>query len=110
MAILWPVAAYPLALGWLVLIPVGFAWWVARTRTRLDERGVHLSTWRSRRSVPWDQVKGVMFPKKGFARLVTTSDDSLPMGGVSFHDLPRLSAASRGRIRDPYAAPGPEQP
>ena len=108
-AILWPVAAYPLALGWLVLIPVGFAWWVARTRTRLDERGVHLSTWRSRRSVPWDQVKGVMFPKKGFARLVTTSDDSLPMGGVSFHDLPRLSAASRGRIRDPYAAPGPEQ-
>ena len=109
-AILWPVAAYPLALGWLVLIPVAFAWWVARTRTRLDERGVHLSTWRSRRSVPWDQVKGVMFPKKGFARLVTTSDDSLPMGGVSFHDLPRLSAASRGRIRDPYAAPGPEQP
>ena len=81
---------------------------MARTWTRLDEDGVHLSSWRSRRSVPWDEVRGVMFPKRGFARLVTTSDTSLPMGGVSFHDLPRLSGASRGRIRDPYAASGPE--
>lgn len=104
MAVLWPVVTYPLALGWLVLIPLGFGWWVARTRTRLDEDGVHLSSWRSRRTVPWDRVKGVMFPKRGFARLVTTSDESLPMGGVAFHDLPRLSEASRGRIRDPYSA------
>lgn len=102
LAILAPLAAYPLALGWLVLLPVGFAWWVARTRTRIDDDGVHLSSWRSRRTVPWDEVKGVMFPKNGFARLVTTDDTSLPMGGVSFHDLPRLSEASRGRIRDPY--------
>ncbi|HHX85778.1 MAG TPA: PH domain-containing protein [Actinomycetales bacterium] len=104
LAILWPVAAYPVALGWLVLVPLGFGWWVARTRTRVDDEGVHLSTWRSSRSVPWDDVKGVMFPKSGFARLVTTGEDSLPMGGVSFHDLPRLSEASRGRIRDPYQA------
>ncbi|KAA0919485.1 PH domain-containing protein [Dietzia sp. ANT_WB102] len=107
LAILWPVTAYPLALGWLVLLPLAFGWWVARTWTRLDEDGVQLSSWRTRRSVQWDEVKGVMFPKRGFARLVTTSDASLPMGGVSFHDLPRLSSASRGRIRDPYTAPGP---
>lgn len=108
LAILWPVTYYPVALGWLVLLPIAFGWWVARTWTRLDEDGVHLSSWRSRRSVPWDEVRGVMFPKRGFARLVTTSDASLPMGGVSFHDLPRLSGASRGRIRDPYATSGPE--
>ncbi|HMT49598.1 PH domain-containing protein [uncultured Dietzia sp.] len=104
MAILWPVTAYPATLGWLVLLPIGFGWWVARTNTRLDEDGVHLTTWRTRRSVPWAEVKGVMFPKNGFARLITTSEDSYPMGGVSFHDLPRLSEASRGRIRDPYDA------
>ncbi|WP_291085321.1 PH domain-containing protein [Dietzia sp. UBA5065] len=104
MAILWPVTAYPATLGWLVLLPIGFGWWVARTNTRLDEDGVHLTTWRTRRSVPWVEVKGVMFPKNGFARLITTSEDSYPMGGVSFHDLPRLSEASRGRIRDPYDA------
>ncbi|MFL0578547.1 PH domain-containing protein [Dietzia sp. 179-F 9C3 NHS] len=104
LAILWPVAAYPVALGWLVLVPLGFGWWVARTWTRVDDEGVQLSSWRRRRTVPWAQVKGVMFPKAGFARLVTTTTASLPMGGVSFHDLPRLSAASRGRIRDPYAA------
>ncbi|MDX2355690.1 PH domain-containing protein [Dietzia sp. PP-33] len=109
-AIVWPVTAYPVALGWLVLLPAGFAWWVARTRTRVDEDGVHLSSWRSRSSVPWDRVKGVMFPKNGFARLVTTSEDSLPMGGVSFHDLPRLSEASRGRIRDPYSAARTDEP
>lgn len=106
-AIAWPVTAYPLALGWLVLVPAAFAWWVARTRTRLDDEGVHLSSWRSRRSVPWEEVKGVMFPKRGFARLVTLSDESVPMGGVSFHDLPRLSRASGGRIRDPYSAVAP---
>lgn len=106
-AIAWPVTSYPVALGWLVLIPIGFGWWVARTSTRVDASGVHLSSWRSSRSVPWDEVKGVMFPKRGFARLVTTNDDSLPMGGVSFHDLPRLSTASGGRIRDPYSASGP---
>lgn len=104
LGILWPIAAYPLALCWLILIPVGFAWWVARTRTRVGEDGVHLSSWRSRKDVPWEEVKGVMFPKTGFAKLVTTGDKSLPMGGVSFHDLPRLSEVSRGRIRDPYSA------
>lgn len=104
LAIAWPVTSYPVALGWLVLLPIAFAWWVARTSTRLDSDGVHLSTWRSRRSVPWSEVKGVMFPKRGFARLVTTNEESLPLGGVSFHDLPRLSKASGGRIRDPYSA------
>lgn len=104
LAILWPVTAYPLTLGWLALVPVGFAWWVARTRTRVDESGVHLTTWRSRHDIPWDRVKGVMFPKYGFAKLVTTKEESLPMGGVSFHDLPRLAEVSRGRIRDPYSA------
>lgn len=107
LAIAWPVTTYPLALGWLILLPLAFGWWVARTSTRLDEEGVRVSTWRYRRTIPWDQVKGVMFPKKGFARLVTVDDDSLPMGGVSFHDLPRLSRASDGRIRDPYSAPAP---
>ena len=107
LSVAWPVTAYPLALGWLVLLPIAFGWWVARTSTRLDAEGVHLSTWRNRRSVPWDEVKGVMFPKNGFARLVTTSDDSFPMGGVSFHDLPRLSRASGGRFRDPYSTPAP---
>ena len=106
LAIVWPVTAYPVALGWLVLLPIGFGWWVARTQTRVDEDGVHLTSWRTRRSIPWDEVKGVLFPRNGFARLVTTSEVSLPMGGVSFHDLPRLSDASRGRIRDPYTAPG----
>ena len=109
-AIVWPITVYPLALGWLVLLPIAFAWWVARTRTRLDADGVHLSSWSSRRFVPWDEVKGVMFPKNGFARLVTTSEDSVAMGGVSFHDLPRLSVASGGRIRDPYSAPGLDAP
>ncbi len=104
-AILWPITAYPVALGWLVLLPIAFGWWVSRTNTRLDHEGVHLSSWRSRRSVPWGEVSGVLFPKSGFARLVTTAEQSLPMGGVSFHDLPRLSVASDGRIRDPYSAP-----
>lgn len=105
-AILWPLATYPVALGWLVLLPIGFGWWIARTRTLVGTDGIHLSTWRSKTAVPWDEISGVMFPKRGFARLVTTDERSLAMGGVSFQDLPRLSAASGGRIRDPYATTG----
>lgn len=105
-AILWPLATYPIALGWLLLLPVGFGWWIARTRTRVEDDGIHLSSWRSKTTVPWDEISGVMFPKRGFARLVTTDDRSLPMGGVSFQDLPRLSVTSGGRIRDPYTATG----
>lgn len=104
LALLVPVAEYPLALSWLVLLPIGFAWWVARTRTLVTESGLVLTSWRSKREVPWEDVAGVSFPRASFGRVVTTDDRHITMGGVGFSDLPELSVASRGRIPDPHAS------
>jgi len=104
LAVIGPIAAAPTRLWWLLLLPAAFCWWVARTRTHVGEDGVRMDSWRGSRTVAWEDVKGVVFPKRGFARLATVSGASHPMGGVSFHDLPRLAEASRGRIRDPYSA------
>ena len=102
LSVLGPISVRPAWFIWLLLLPLGFSWWVARTCTRLDGDGVTVRTWRHSHSVDWAHVKGVMFPKRGFARLVTVDDAEWTMGGVSFHDLPRLHEASDGRIPDPY--------
>ena len=92
--------------GWVFLIlPIGYAWWVARSWTRVDDDGVQISTWRSRSHVPWDRIKGLNFPKRGSAQLVTTSDQFIRLSAVGFNDLPRLAEVSRGRIPDPFYAP-----
>ncbi|MDO5501334.1 MAG: PH domain-containing protein, partial [Propionibacteriaceae bacterium] len=83
---------------------LAFGWWIARTRTYVGEEGIDITTWRSRRMVPWDQVTGLHFPKSGFAQVVTTDDEYVRLSAVGFQDLPRLSEASNGRIRDPFAA------
>ncbi|WP_333619352.1 PH domain-containing protein [Dietzia sp.] len=92
--------------GWVFLVvPVGFAWWVARSWTRVDDAGVRISTWRSRTFVPWDEVKGLNFPKRGTAQLVTSKDKFLTLSSVGFNDLPRLAEVSKGRVPDPFYAP-----
>ena len=78
--------------GWVFLVlPAGYAWWVARSWTRVDDDGVRISTWRSRTHVPWERIKGLNFPKRGSAQLVTTSDEFIRMSAVGFNDLPRLA-------------------
>lgn len=92
--------------GWVFLVlPIGYAWWVARSWTRVDDDGVRISTWRSRTHVPWDSIKGLNFPKRGSAQLVTTSDQFIRMSAVGFNDLPRLAEVSQGWIPDPFYAP-----
>jgi hypothetical protein len=42
-------------------------------------------------------------------RAIRTDKSKLALPAITFRDLPRLSAASRGRIPDPYAIDSPEQ-
>lgn len=94
----------PLYLGWLLLIPLAFIWWVVRARTTVGERGVDIRyAFRGGRTVRWEDVKGVGF--RGSRALLTTRDDTeLMMPGVTFNSLPRLAEASRGRIPDVLTA------
>ncbi|PXW32530.1 UNVERIFIED_CONTAM: PH (Pleckstrin Homology) domain-containing protein [Williamsia faeni] len=91
-------------LGWTLFVPVLAGVWVHRLRTIVTEDGLTTQTLRGRRSATWGQITGLQFPRWGAVRAVLRDDSTLKLPAISFRDLPRLSAASRGRIPDPYAA------
>ncbi len=98
------IGAAPLYLGWLLVFPVLFIYWVLRSRTTVGERGVRIRyAFRPGVEVPWQEVRGVGF-KGSSALLETTAGKSHPLPGVTFNSLPELAEASRGRIPDALTA------
>lgn len=98
------VAADTARWGWLVLLPLLSAAWVLRVRTTADADGlVARSTFRTR-TVPWAEVDGVRFPRRGWGRAVLQDGNEVWLPGVGFHDLRLLAVASGGRVPDPFAA------
>ncbi|MBD0324702.1 MAG: PH domain-containing protein [Aldersonia sp.] len=98
-----PVVALPAAFGWLLLLPIGVLVWMMRSRTTVTADGLAARTVFGSRSVAWEQVEGVRFPKRGWARAHLTDGSEVTLPAVSFDRLPELAAVSRGRIPDPYA-------
>ncbi|WP_027498571.1 MULTISPECIES: PH domain-containing protein [unclassified Rhodococcus (in: high G+C Gram-positive bacteria)] len=100
----FPAASWPAAFGWLVLIPIIAAVWVLRVRTVVSFDGLAIRRLFGSEFVAWENVRGIHFPNRRWARVVLTdkSEKSLPL--VRFDRLPVLAAASGGRITDPYAA------
>lgn len=105
----FPMSGSPLAFGWLIILPIALAVWVLRSKTVVTESGLQMQRVFGSRTVTWDQVKGVRFPKRGWARADLVDGGEVPMPAVSFDRLPELAAASNGRIPDPYAQAAPEQ-
>lgn len=95
-------------LGWTLVLPILVALWVRRLRTIVTDDGVTTVTLRGRRSATWEQISGLQFPRWGAVRAVLDDKSHLILPAISFRDLPRLSAASRGRIPDPYAIDSPD--
>mgnify|MGYP000862596231 CR=1 FL=1 len=94
----------PLYLGWLLLIPAAFIWWVLRARTEVGDRGVDITyAFRGGQRVAWEDVAGVGF-KGARALLTTTGGKEYAMPGVTFNSLPQLAEASNGRIPDVLTA------
>ena len=90
----------PLALGWLLLFPIGWIVWVLSSSTTVDERGIALRyVVRPNTRIAWDELEGIGF-KGARAMATTTSGKEYPMPGVTFNSLPELAEASRGRITD----------
>ncbi|MEJ5998726.1 PH domain-containing protein [Corynebacterium sp. H130] len=98
------IGAKPLYLFWILFIPALFAYWVIKSKTVVDENGItaHYG-FSGPKSVDWDNFAGIRFGgSKTFARSSSNEEFSLP--GVSFNSLPKLSAASQGRIVDALTA------
>ncbi|NUS45600.1 MAG: PH domain-containing protein [Mycobacteriaceae bacterium] len=102
--VLFPVSGWPAGLWWLAALPLLALAWVLRTQTSIDSAGLRLRSLLRSRTVPWEQVKGVRFPNRGFARAVLADDAEVVLPAVTFDRLPELAAHSGGRINDPFTA------
>ncbi|RPA13027.1 PH domain-containing protein [Gordonia sp. OPL2] len=89
-------------LGWTLILPIVLGWWIARIRTVVTEDGLRAVHTFSTREIAWNEVEGVQFPRWGSVRAVLVNGVRVRLPAITFADLPRLSAASQGRIPDPY--------
>jgi len=103
----FPAFGWPAALGWVLLLPLAALYWVLRVQTTVSATGLHTRDVFGSRTLRWAEVKGVRFPKRGFARADLTGGTEITLPAVSFDRLRELAAASQGHIPDPYdQAPG----
>ena len=103
------------ALGLLALVPAFPAWGMAllvipavlsvaivRLRTVADRETVTARTLLGSRTVSWDDIEGLRFTKGKWARARLRSDEDMVLPAVTFATLPLLTAASGGRVPNPY--------
>src|SRR5699024_2670066 len=90
----------PLLLGWTVLIPALWIYWVLRGKTTVGEKGIAIRyAFKGCKTISWDSFEGIGFQgSKAFAETTTGTKHNLP--GVTFVSSPGLYDASRGRMRD----------
>ncbi|MGC5256669.1 PH domain-containing protein [Gordonia sp. DT218] len=96
-------------LGWTLVLPVLLGWWIVRIRTVVTEDGLKAVHTFSTREIAWNELDGLQFPRWSSVRAVLVNGARVRLPAITFADLPRLSAASRGRIPDPYAAATADQ-
>ena len=87
-----------------LLVPVLAAAWVLRAGVDVGDDGVVVRTLAAARRVPWSEVAGLRVAERGDLWLVTTRGTELRLPGLRARDLPRLAAASGGRIPSPGPA------
>jgi hypothetical protein len=86
----------------LLLIPALVSVAIVRLRTVANRDGVTARSLLSTKTVPWSQIEGLRFTRGGWARACGAGGDALLLPAVTFATLPRLTAASAGRVPNPY--------
>jgi hypothetical protein len=101
-ALMAPVLAQPAWFAPFLVLPVVASAAIVRYRTVADRDTVTARTLLSSRTVPWSDVEGLRFDRSSWAlaRRVDGSEFRLP--AVTFATLPRLTAATGGRVPNPY--------
>lgn len=86
----------------LLVIPVISSALVIRLRTVADGDGVTARTLLRSRTVAWADIDGLRFGRGSWARAVLKEGAEVMLPAVTFGTLPRLTAASAGRVPNPY--------
>jgi hypothetical protein len=105
-AVLLALCATPVAFGapflWLVyLAPLGVVAWVLLTRTTVTPDAVTVRRFTGTRRVPWESISSLRLVDTTRVAAVLDDGSELPLPAVGARDLPRLAAASGGRLPDP---------
>lgn len=96
-----PVAT-TLPFGWLVLlVPVAMIVWTVRVRTTVDIDALAVRRLLGGRRVPWSEISSLRLGNRARVSAVLSDGAELPLPAVHVRDLPRLAAASGGRLPDP---------
>lgn len=101
-ALLASVLAGPPWFALLLLIPVALSFVVIRYRTVADRDHVTVRTLFGHHTVAWDDIDGLRFGRKAWAVARRRDGTELSLPGVTFSTLPLLTAASGGRVPNPY--------
>ena len=97
------VMAGPAWVALLLVIPIGLSAMIIRYRTVADRDAVTARTLLGSDRVSWDDVEGLRFGKGSWAWAHRTDGTELRLPAVTFSTLPLLTAASGGRVPNPYA-------
>lgn len=87
----------------LLIIPVAVSAAVIRYRTTADRDTVTARSLIGSRSVAWEDVEGLRFDRSAWASAHLADGSDLRLPAVTFSTLPRLTAATDGRVPNPYA-------
>jgi hypothetical protein len=97
------VLAQPVWFAPLLVLPVLASAAVFRYRTVADQDTVTARTMLSSRTVPWSDVDGLRFDRSSWALARRKDGSEFRLPAVTFATLPELTAATDGRVPNPYA-------
>lgn len=86
----------------LLVIPVGVSVAIERLRTVADQDSVTARTLWTSRTLPWSQIEGLKFTRGRWARACRGQAGDVLLPAVTFATLPMLTAASGGKVPNPY--------
>lgn len=86
----------------LMVIPVLLSVAIERFRTIADRDTVTARMLVGSRTLPWSRIEGLKFTKSRWARACLTDGGEFLLPAVTFTTLPQLTAASGGRVPNPY--------
>lgn len=91
--------------GWFtffLVIPVLLSLVIMRYRTTADLEKVTARTLLGSQTVGWDDIDGLRFDRRAWARARRRDGSELSLPAVTFATLPMLTAVSGGRVPNPY--------
>ncbi|MCK0175013.1 MULTISPECIES: PH domain-containing protein [Mycobacteriaceae] len=96
------VLANPRVFTVLLVLPVLASALIMRLRTVADADGVTARRLLGRRRLAWEDIEGLRFDRGSWAKATLADGTDVTLPAVTFGTLPQLTAASAGRVPNPY--------